>query len=97
MRTGPFYSVSEKILFAVIGYENSDVNIDKQIENLERSRNLFIEATGINRPNDIMSFVIEESSRYKYMRVVYIKLLDGESLPPDTQTYNAKFMDIISW
>lgn len=43
-----------------------------------------------------MLFVIEKSSRYKYMRVVYIKLLDGESLPPDMQTDNAKFMDIIS-
>lgn len=50
MNLGVNYSIPDKILFTVIGYEDSDENIDKQIENLERGRNLFVEVTGINRP-----------------------------------------------
>lgn len=63
-----FYSYTEKTLFWVAGYTDNSNKIDEIVKMLEEKKQEFIKAGG---EGDICTYSIEQSRRYKLMRVFY--------------------------
>ena len=78
---GLFYSQTEKIAFYVPNYYVDGTSmLDTIIENLQNERKKCVEMIGGEPKETIYSYVIENSRRYKHMRVFYVKT---ETCPKD--------------
>lgn len=67
-----FYSQKEKILFWVAGYTDNSSNVKEIISMLESNAKKLADLVSANK-NYVRTFVINESRRYKNMRVFYLK------------------------
>lgn len=66
-----FYSANEGIAFYIPNYYPDKDNVSEQIKMLEEERLKFARAIGKGRLDDIGSYCIQKSRRYKSMRVFY--------------------------
>lgn len=67
-----FYSKQEKILFWVAGYTDNSNIVTEMIEKLNQLLEKFNEVAKVD-PKEIRTHYIEDSRRYKYMRVLYVE------------------------
>ena len=70
MKRDIFYSKQEGILFWVIGYTDNSTHVNQIIKMLETNRNTFLEFAKC-KPDDVRTEMIDESRRYKHMRVMW--------------------------
>ncbi|TSD03413.1 MAG: hypothetical protein Athens071416_94 [Parcubacteria group bacterium Athens0714_16] len=69
-----FYSLSEKILFWVVGYTDNSPYVKEIVDMLNSNAKKLAELVSADE-KDVCTVVIEKSRRYKNMRVFYIKTL----------------------
>lgn len=77
-----FYSPKEKLAFYIPNYYVDGTSmLDTIIENLQKERSKFVEMIGGEPKKDsIYSYIIENSRRYKHMRVFHVMC---ETCPKD--------------
>jgi hypothetical protein len=77
-----FYSKSEGILFYVAGYTDNSDNVLEIIEMLKKGANVVAELINADI-KEVRTFFVNNSRRYKNMRVFYVKT---DVIPKDAFT-----------
>lgn len=81
-----FYSEDEKIVFWVVGYCEMDNtrNVNRQIEVLKEKKDEFLsifKKLPKNAEKFVKTLFVEDSRRYKYMRVFYLEDVLPKQVP----------------
>ena len=81
-----FYSEDEKIVFWIAGYTRIDNtnSVDEQIEGLNEKRNEFLSLFNSETkpaPEKVKTIFVDNSRRYKYMRVFYLENIEPNQVP----------------
>jgi hypothetical protein len=92
-----FYSETDKKLFYIAGYENSQFDaIRSIISTLENLYKHFVRITKVKNPV-IKTFIVEESNRYKYMRVIYCDIDEAIDTIPADAFRVGKDWNMLTW
>ena len=72
------YFAEERILCWIAGYtrDNNTDLLDDKLKSLNENSKKFSELTGV-KPNQVNTFTVDTSRRYKHMRVFYAKDVDN--------------------
>lgn len=82
-----FYSEIDKVLFWVAGYRDNSDSIKEIVAMLNEHAEILSKETGVEKDN-IKTFFVERSRRYKNMRVFYVE--DVETAPEKAYTISSK-------
>lgn len=74
-----FYSHDEKILFFIGGYHYNCTDLNDLLQNLKKGKEIISQFLPKYHAETIYTDVINESRRYKYMRVFWTTIKDAPS------------------
>ena len=81
-----FYSKKEKILFYVAGYTDNSNKVTDIIEMLNEGSKRVTDLVQAD-VKEAKTFMVEQSRRYKHMRVFYLENIEAREVPKDAYQF----------